>query len=164
MFGNGGFWEPSTLAAAVAFAAVFLYVLRLLALPKPFPGIPYNEDSVNRVFGDLAHLWTAPSRRTWFVDTARRHNSPLLQLFFFPFARPVIICTDPVEAQDICSRRLKEFKRNSMLAPVFGAAIPNHHITMADDDPRFKKNRELVRDLMTPAFLHEVRSDPGAGV
>ncbi|KAF6824486.1 cytochrome p450 [Colletotrichum plurivorum] len=149
-------WGPSALAAYVAVAAVLLYILRLLALPKPLQGIPYNEEAAVRVFGDIPSLRAVPSRRDWFSATLRRHNSPLVQLFFLPFSKPIVICADPVEIQDICMRRTKEFKRSSIVSAIFCGAIPNHHITMADDDPRFKKNRELVRDLMTPAFLHEV--------
>nr|XP_036582208.1 cytochrome P450 monooxygenase [Colletotrichum truncatum]KAF6790868.1 cytochrome P450 monooxygenase [Colletotrichum truncatum] len=148
-------WGPSTFAAVVAASAALIYVLRWLALPKPFPGIPYNEESANRVLGDMPLIRAARSRRTWFAETALSFNSPLSQIFF-PFTSPLLICADPVEANDICTRRLKEFKRNSALQSIFGCVIPNHHIGMADDDPRFKKNRELVRDLMTPAFLHEV--------
>lgn len=153
---SSSLWSPSALAAWVAAAAVALYLLRLLALPKPLPGIPYNPESAARLFGDIVHLRSAPSRRDWFSATVRRHDSPLVQLFFLPFTRPIVICADPVEIQDICLRRFREFKRSSVVAAIFCGAIPNHHITMADDDPRFKKNRELVRDLMTPAFLHEV--------
>ncbi|TEA18485.1 Cytochrome P450 monooxygenase TRI13 [Colletotrichum sidae] len=150
------FTGPLAWAVVIPGVIGLLYLLRLRALPKPFPGIPYNKEAANRIFGDINTLIRYKSRRTWFVDNARHHNSPLFQIFFLPFAKPVIVCVDPSEVLDISLRRTKEFKRNSLVASLFGGVIPNHHICMADDDPRFKKNRELVRDLMTPAFLNEV--------
>ncbi|WQF85261.1 Putative cytochrome P450 [Colletotrichum destructivum] len=142
-------------ASILAGAVFLLYVLHRAALPKPLKGIPYNHESAKRVLGDIPNITSTPSRREWFVDQVRRHNSPLIQIFIFPFKPPVVICGDPIESQDICTRRTSEFKRASNFKNIFGV-IPNHRIVMADDDPRFKKNRELTRDLMTPGFLHEV--------
>jgi hypothetical protein len=34
--------------------------------------------------------------------------------------------------------------------------VPQNHIHKLSDDPTFKTNRNLVRDLMTPAFLQKV--------
>ncbi|KZL65274.1 cytochrome p450 monooxygenase [Colletotrichum tofieldiae] len=153
---NGLSWIPPNWASFIAIALLFLYVLRNAALPKPLKGIPYNRTSAKRLLGDIPDMSSSPSRREWFVDQVRRHNSPLVQLFFVPFSRPIVICADPIEAQDICTRRTSEFKRNSKLKDILGGLTPYHRLVMADDDPRLKKNRELGKDLMTPGFLYEV--------
>jgi len=38
----------------------------------------------------------------------------------------------------------------------FGPAVPNMTFPMQSHDPRFKPSKEIVKDLMTPAFLHDV--------
>ncbi|KAK1990451.1 cytochrome P450 monooxygenase [Colletotrichum falcatum] len=149
-------WAPPSWALAVAGVLLLLHLLRNAALPKPLKGISYNPASARRVMGDLPDITAAASRREWLVDQAIRHNSPLVQLFFGPFASPLVICADPVEAQDISARRTSEFMRSSTLKDHLGGLIPNHRLTMADNDPHLKKNRELGKDLMLPGFLHEV--------
>ncbi|KAK1954542.1 cytochrome P450 monooxygenase [Colletotrichum sublineola] len=153
---DGLSWLPPYWMLTVAVVLLFSYALRNAALPKPIKGIPYNLASANRILGDLPDISSAPSRREWFVDLARRHNSPLVQLFLGPFASPIVICADPAEVQDISARRTSEFMRSSHLKVRLEGVIPNHRLTMADDDPRLKKNRELGKDLMLPGFLHEV--------
>ncbi|KAK1977903.1 cytochrome P450 monooxygenase [Colletotrichum cereale] len=153
---DGLSWAPPSWVSATAVVLLFLYILRNAALPKPLKGIPYNLVSAKRVLGDLPEMMSRPSRREWLVDQARGHNSPLVQLFFGPFASPLVICADPIEAQEISTRRTSEFMRNSKLKDMLGGLTPNHRLTMADDDPRLKKNRELSKDLMVPGFLHEV--------
>ncbi|EFQ30396.1 cytochrome P450 monooxygenase [Colletotrichum graminicola] len=132
---DGLSWAPPSWMMAIVGVLVFLYILRNAALPKPFKGIPYNVASAKRVLGDIPDIGS---------------------LFLGPFTRPLVICADPVEAQDISMRRTSEFKRNSKFKDMLGGMIPNHRLTMADDDPRLKKNRELGKDLMLPGFLHEV--------
>ncbi|OHW89896.1 cytochrome p450 monooxygenase [Colletotrichum incanum] len=149
-------WIPPNWASAIAITLIFLYILRNVVLPIPLNGIPYNRISAKRLLGDIPDMSSSSSRREWFVDQVRRHNSPLVQLFLVPFSRPIVICADPIEAQDICTRRTSEFKRNSKLKDVLGGLTPNHRLVMADDDPKLKKNRELGKDLMTPGFLYEV--------
>ena len=52
-------------------------------------------------------------------------------------------------------RRLKEFDRADMTRQQFDALAPGHQISLKTSDPRFKKNRELVRDLMSTSFLQQ---------
>jgi hypothetical protein len=58
---------------------------------------------------------------------------------------------------DICTRRHKEFDRGHSNKNIVGLVAPNFHFTMESRDPQFRANRELVRDLMTPKFLQQVR-------
>ncbi|KAK1579576.1 cytochrome P450 monooxygenase [Colletotrichum navitas] len=147
---------PPRWMMAIVGVLLFLYILRNAALPKPLEGIHYNVGSAKRVLGDLPEVGSAASRREWLADQPRRHNTPLVQVFLGPFTRPLVLCADPVEVQDISMRRTSEFKRNSKLKDMLAGLIPNHRLTMADGDPRLKKNRELGKDLMLPGFLNEV--------
>ncbi|KAH8891734.1 cytochrome P450 [Thozetella sp. PMI_491] len=92
----------------------------------------------------------------WMVDRARRQNSSLVQVFMFPFCRPFLFLADAREGYDILSRRTNEFDRSLRNAESFSGIIPEHRIAMVTSDPRFKRNKELMKDLMTPAFLNNV--------
>lgn len=87
---------------------------------------------------------------------AKRHNSPIVQMFFPPFKKPSVIIVDYHEAFDILVRRTKEFDRSTRSTEMFNTVIPNHHISMKSSDHRFKGNKELIKDLMTPSFLSNV--------
>jgi hypothetical protein len=155
-------WLPLQLSRPVlALAVVGLVLLGVWRRiqPKPLPGIPFNQDV--GVWGDLPRMTAYRKEgrgfRRWFGDMARKHNSPIVQLIW-PFGRPPsIILVDYQEARDIQLHRHKEFDRGKVHVEVFGTIVPNHHISMRSTNPQYKSNRELVRDLMTPAFLNEVR-------
>lgn len=136
-----------------------LYILYFLALPRPLPGIPYNKKAARRLLGDLPDVRAATSRRAWIWNQPRQHGRAISQLFFGPalMRGPTVIVTDYREAVDICSRRQREFDRGTTNKNIVGLVAPNFHFTMMSSDPRFKSNRELVRDLMTPKFLQQVR-------
>ncbi|KAF5658571.1 cytochrome P450 monooxygenase 1A1 [Fusarium heterosporum] len=142
------------LALCVLFPSI-LYLLRRALLPKPIPGIPYNESAAKSLLGDIHEFRTAPNRREWLARQAVKHQSPLVQLFMRPFARPWVFVADYFEASDICMRRLKEFDRADIMREQFGGLVPGHHITLKSSDPQFKKNKELVRDLMSVSFLQQ---------
>jgi len=95
-------------------------------------------------------------QQIWIADQNIKHNSPLVQLFLDPFGPPVLVLSDFREAQDIMLRRSSEWGKAVITREIFGGVLPNAHIVMKSADPRFKLNKELVRDLMTPAFLNEV--------
>jgi len=57
-------------------------------------------------------------------------------------------------------RHGKEFDCSTVSSDNYGPLIPNHHIVMKSSDPRYKGNKELVRDLMSLAFLNEVGASP----
>ncbi|KAG6272111.1 hypothetical protein E4U49_002952 [Claviceps purpurea] len=123
-------------------------------LPKPFPGIPYNEDI--GIFGDLPAFRRASksgSIRPWLWSMSRKHNSPITQAFLIPFAKPFVIISDYHETYDIIARRTKEFDRAWLNIDEFSPFMPEHHVAMMSSDPRFKANRELVKGLMSPGML-----------
>ncbi|RFN54955.1 cytochrome p450 1a1 [Fusarium flagelliforme] len=132
-----------------------LYLLRRALLPKPIPGIPYNKNATNSIFGDLLEFRSAKSRHTWWALQAVKHQYPLVQIFMKPFGLPWVFVADHFEASDICMRRLKEFDRGEVTRQQFDALAPGHQISLKTSDPRFKKNRELVRDLMSTSFLQQ---------
>jgi hypothetical protein len=145
-----------TLALAFSIPSA-LYLLRRLLLPKPIPGIPYNENAVKSFMGDIPEFRDAPNRREWWAQQPARHQSPIVQVFMRPFGAPWVFVADYFEASDICMRRLKEFDRSNVTWEQFNGVVPGHHITLKSSDPKFKKNKELIRDLMAPSFLQQVR-------
>lgn len=148
------------IAAIPIIAAVFLYLAYRWALPKPIPGIPYDESARRNILGNLpeirAYLKKHGRFRPWIVAHPVRHKAPLTQFWLRPFAGPSLILSDFQEAQDILLRRTKEFDRDQRSVNIMQSAVSNHHIAMKSNDPRFKGNKELVKDLMAPAFLNEV--------
>jgi hypothetical protein len=147
---------PLAIAGFGGIFAILLLILRRALLPRPIPGIPYNKAAVTRLLGDLPEVLATDQRRAWFPAQNLRHNSPVVQIFVQPFRGPWVLVGDFREAQDIQMRRTKEFDRSTQNRETFGGIIPNNHITMRSSDPRFKGNRELIKDLMTPGFLNEV--------
>lgn len=145
--------------AAVAIAAgigTVLFFLRLAALPRPIPGIPYNKHSARRILGDIPDIVRTKHLRDWTAQQCIKLDSPMVQVFPRPFSAPWVIVSDFREAQDILLRRSKEFDRSDVNHDIFGGVIPNHHIAMKSSDHRFKYNKLLVKDLMSPGFLNEV--------
>jgi hypothetical protein len=91
----------------------------------------------------------------WMTLHNYKHQSPIVQVFGRPFARPWVVVTDFREAQDILLRRTQEFDRADFLGDIFLGLTPEHHISMKTDDT-FKQHRRWLQDLMTPAFLHGI--------
>lgn len=148
--------STNAISVSVIVVLVFnIYFLRRWALPKPLPGIPYNEESANRIFGDIPLLLKA-QRYLWFGQMALKHKSPVFQVFRWPFSKPLVVVADFRETLDICLRRTSEFDVGPNTTEHFRQVIPGHHLTMASSDTRFKHNKMLVRDLMTPTFLNTV--------
>lgn len=145
--------------AAIAAVVALLWLIRYMLLPKPLPGIPYNKEAANSIFGDLPGFRAAVNRREWMVDQAFRHNSPIVQIFLKPFRPPIVLVADYFEHTDIATKRLKEFDRSEFTIEAFSPVISGNQLTLHTHDPQFKKNRELMRDLMSPNFLHKVRAD-----
>lgn len=151
---------PFAASAVVIGVLSVLYLAYQWALPKPLPGIPYNQDAVKTILGDAAKLQQIKKEggrpRAWFSQQPVKHNSPLVQAFIAPLSKPVLILSDFRESQDILLRRGKEFDRGPRHLENFAGIVPWHHIAMATANPQFKANRELVKDLMTPQFLNTV--------
>jgi hypothetical protein len=50
-----------------------------------------------------------------------------------------------------------DFDKSTLTSDSFTGVVAASLISMKTPDRRFKHNKELMRDLMTPSFLHEVR-------
>jgi hypothetical protein len=98
------------------------------------------------------------SAREFWPNLARSHASPVTQYFLGPFAKPVVTLSDFREAHDVLLRRGKELKRGRVNRDAWFGVVPEHFIGMEDHDERFKDSKALIKDLMTPKFLHEVRT------
>ncbi|OAP64682.1 hypothetical protein AYL99_00654 [Fonsecaea erecta] len=144
----------------IVVCVVFLYAGYRRLLPKPIPGIPYNESATRSLFGDIPEMMSYMAKTEevwpWVADQITKHQSPVVQVFARPFARPWVIVSDHRESSDILLRRTKEFDRSNFTADVFTGLVPDMHISMKSTEEQFKLHRNLLKDLMTPAFLHGV--------
>ena len=152
-------YAPTALGVAIIVCLVF-FAYRS-ALPKPIPGIPYDERAAKNLFGNLPETISYIKQNgvvmPWLTGQNAKHHAPLVQFFGLPFSKPTLILSDFQESQDILLRRTKDFDRASRSIESFQGSMPNHHLSMKSADPRFKGNKELVRDLMSPGFLADVR-------
>lgn len=152
-------YTPTALGVTIV-VCLFFFAYRS-ALPKPIPGIPYDERAARNLFGSLPEMISYIKQNgvviPWLTSLNAKHHAPLVQFFGAPFTKPTLVLSDFQESQDILLRRTKEFDRASRSLQSFQGLIPNHHIAMKSADPRFKGNKELVRDLMSPHFLADVR-------
>lgn len=101
----------STLALCGVVVLAVGYYLYLAALPKPIPGIPYNEASAKRILGDAVDA-IAEHKRTgdsmgWMTNQLIRHSKPVIQLFMRPLGKPWVILADFRETHDIMVRRTR---------------------------------------------------------
>ncbi|KAI1442049.1 cytochrome P450 monooxygenase [Annulohypoxylon stygium] len=142
---------------AIVFAIVLLYHL---ALPKPIPGIPYNEASARNLLGDVPAMRSYMKQNegssfiTYIMNSMATLNAPLIQVFIRPFSKPLIILADFPEAHDMLVRR-KEFDRSPTLGDLVRGLVSDHHIHLPTD-VAWKSQRRLIQDLMTPSFLQSV--------
>src|SRR5256714_6951297 len=136
-----------------------IYLLYRAALPRPIPGIPYNKEATKTIFGDFPSFkkWHAerPELYSWVVLQSTKLNSPVIQLFMRPFSKPWVMLTDFQEAQDIMTRRTKEFGRADVVGDLFAALLPNWHVHMPMGD-EWRAHRRLIGDAFTPDFLSQV--------
>lgn len=143
----------------VGVLAALLYGLYQWLLPKPLPGIPYNEAAAKSLFGDVPSLVKEVSKTGDFAEFIRKqskkHNSPIAQVFMKPFGKPTLLVCDFREAQDVLLHRGKEFDRSSFVGEVFDGAGKDHHIAK-QTGPEWKARRKLLQDLMSPTFLNNV--------
>jgi hypothetical protein len=148
---------------AITVAVGLVYLLYQWLLPKPLPGIPYNAEAAKSILGNFPEVREYIKKhkrlRPWLMSQTAKLNSPIVQFWMLPFTRPMVVVSDFQEAQDILVRRSKEFDRGQRSVDIFAGAAGDHHIAMVSADPRFKGNKELVRDLMSPKFLNEVCPD-----
>lgn len=139
---------------------IFLLVLaRHYALPKPIPGIPYIDSSSRQILGDLPamkkHIEDGGTYITYLGEVLEKLQTPIAQIFIWPLGRPMVILGDFGEAHDLFMHREPEFERAVTLANLVKGILPSHHIHHKTDSS-WKAQRMLIRDLMTPSFLHKV--------
>ncbi|KAH3973034.1 hypothetical protein HBH64_051440 [Parastagonospora nodorum] len=153
-----GIMSPATVAiSGTVLVSAFLFYRWLL--PKPIPGIPYNQEAVRSVFGDipsmLKHLQGSRTMMDWFLADHKKHDSPIIQKFILLFGPPVVFISDYHEAQDIVMRRTKEFDKPDAISDAFYGIAPEFHAVKVTSEA-WRNQRKLLQDLMAPAFLHGV--------
>lgn len=146
--------------ALLASVGCILYLCHRSLRFVPIAGIPYNKGSAYTILGDiprlLVQLCTGEALFPWLMDETRRQDSPVVQVFVRIFRQPWVIVADHRESQDILLRRTKEFDRSAIQRDLFGSIVPNFHLHFSSDHEDFKKHKNIVRNLMTPAFLNQV--------
>lgn len=159
---RAGFIKLPTPVLVVGVIGAALYGLYLWLLPKPLPGIPYDEVSAKRILGDIPSMdkfgRSGDTPRRFFTRAAGELSAPLIQIFLGPFNKPALVISDFREAQDLQVRHAKVLNRGKMNREIWNGLIPGHFIAMEDDDERYKGARELARDLMTPSFINQVNA------
>lgn len=142
----------------LSLAGLFLLARRSL-YPKPYPGIPYNEESARRITGDIPNLVpiiqaTNEFSYSIFAITTQKLGQPIAQMLFPGIRKPLIILEDPREIEDIIVRRNKEFDKAPMAIDTFSPMFPN--ATLAQyTTPKLKAQKRLWADVMSAEFLHK---------
>ncbi|KAG6308577.1 hypothetical protein E4U22_004247 [Claviceps purpurea] len=101
----------------VLLSTVFLAVIYAWhrAYPRPYEDVPYSTQSERRLLGDIPDIiqfvrdGNAPE--DLIADRCRRLNSPIIQLLFEPFSRPLIFLDDTAAVSNIVCTRSKELNR-----------------------------------------------------
>ncbi|CAI6098782.1 unnamed protein product [Clonostachys chloroleuca] len=143
-------------ALVLAAVAIAVYAAYRLLLPKPIPGIPYNEAASRSILGDIPTMLSEGKEATftWMISQASKRPGPLFQFFLNPFDKPFVLLTDYRESRDILLRR-KEWDRSDWSIDILGGQLAKHHINMKTG-AAWKAHRRLLQDLMSPSFLNEV--------
>ncbi|KAH8629616.1 hypothetical protein IG631_16873 [Alternaria alternata] len=146
-------------ALALVLAAVSFLIYRW-ALPKPIPGIPYDKKVARNIFGNLPELisWQKVHGRPilYMTDYCRSLGSPLAQVWLGPLRKPALVLTDFTEIENLTQRRAKEFGRDRDFTQSFRYVVPEFHVALEKEDPRYSANKDLLKDTMTPAFLQNI--------
>lgn len=141
-------------------ASICLYVLFWLfrkLYPKPYPGIPYNKKSANRITGDIPDLIPLLKATNEFSDplftvTTRKLGTPIAQFLFPGIRNPFIVLEDPREIEDILMRRNKEFDVAPMAVEMYGPMFPNAMVAQYST-PELKAQKRLWADAVKIEFL-----------
>lgn len=145
--------------SAIGLLGIVLVViwLRRKLRPKPYPGIPYNEESLRRITGDIPNLVpiieaTNEFSNTLFTATTQKLGVPIAQLLFPGIRKPMVIIEDPREIEDILVRRNKEFDKGPMGIDMFAPMFPNATLSQYTT-PELRAQKRLWQDVMNPEFL-----------
>jgi hypothetical protein len=138
-------------ALALVLAAVSFLIYRW-ALPKPIPGIPYDKKVARSIFGNLPELisWQKVHGRPilYMTDYCRHLGSPLAQVWLCPLRKPALVLTDFTEIENVTQRRAKEFGRDRDFTQPFRYVVPEFHVTLEKEDPRYSANKDLLKDTI----------------
>ncbi|KAI3320947.1 putative cytochrome P450 oxidoreductase [Xylariaceae sp. AK1471] len=144
----------------VAFGILLLAIqVYRLAFPRPYPNIPYHKASSKRIWGDVPEMLAAikitedPSH--FAFQQCQKLNSPVVQLFFGPFAKPAIFIDDVREVKDILSTRTREFDRSYKSQDTLRPML-QHSSLVKVTGPAFKSQRRLWEGLMGISFMRRV--------
>lgn len=141
--------------------AILLYILRLILMPKPLPGVPHSRVSYLMPWGDLLNLgisfFICGEVFAWFNAQSRYHRSPIYQAFIHSFSTsfPVVVVTDPTEVREIVTRRLRSIDRSKLMGLWFGLLAPGASIGMSSG-PSFRALRWSWNSMLSPVFLGNV--------
>ena len=148
---------PALALYSLASAALSLLLLYRFTLPKPIPGISYNEVSPHKLMGDVpgmvSHIKQAGGTFiTYIMESIKSLNAPLIQVFIRPLSKPLLILADFREAHDMLIH-WKDFDRSPSLGDLVKGLAPDYHIHLPTN-AACKTQRRLVQNLMAPSFLH----------
>lgn len=143
---------------SVAITGLILIIRKLY--PKPYPGIPYNEESAKRLAGDIPSMIPILKERPEFSEalfkvTTQKLGVPIAQLLFPGIRKPMIILEDAREIEDILVRRNKEFDKAPMAIDIFGPMFPRATLGQYTT-PELKAQKRLWADVMGTDFLRKV--------
>ncbi|KAH7037441.1 putative cytochrome P450 [Microdochium trichocladiopsis] len=153
---------PGKSLLAAGGVALSLYLLYRQALPKPLPGIPFDEESAKRILGDVPYLQAMKDQglaaRMFWPEQFDKYGTAVSQYFMGPTQKAAVALGDYREVHDLLLRHGKDLCRGPLVASVWHGVMPAHFIGMEEDNPAFKAAKALGKDLMTPSFLHEVNA------
>ncbi|KAI1658637.1 cytochrome P450 [Daldinia decipiens] len=127
--------------------------------PKPYLGIPYNEESANRITGDIPSLVPVIQAinefsSSIFAITTQKLGKPIAQMLFPAIRKPLIILEYPREIEDIVLRRNKEFDKAPMAIDAFAPMFPHASLSQFTT-PKLKAQKRLWADVMSAEFLRK---------
>ncbi|CAG9945149.1 unnamed protein product [Clonostachys rosea f. rosea IK726] len=144
--------------AGVSSVLIVAMIWRAL-YPKPYPGIPYNEEAANRILGDIPDLMavineTQEFSHALFAVTTQKLGVPIAQILFPGVRKPLVIVEDPREIEDIVLRRNREFDKAPMGVDAFQPMFP-HSTVSQFTTPELKAQKRLWADVMSTEFLRK---------
>lgn len=94
----------------IAYASIIVLVAGFLlynaARPKPIQGIPCDHASANRLLGDvpdfMEHFAKTTELFTFLERRCHELDSPIIQIFMRPFAKPWVVLADCRESVTKC--------------------------------------------------------------
>ncbi|KAH8704637.1 cytochrome P450 [Phaeosphaeriaceae sp. PMI808] len=149
-------------AAIILGIGTLLYLLYRSLLPKPIPGIPYDEASIHRLLGDIPDIvaWQKVHQEPFgsLVKKFKDLDSPIIQVFGRVGGRPWVAIADGREATDIMNRRSADFDRSKCFGDLVNAIMPRFHAKIMTND-EWRAHRRLLNDTMSPSFLYSTNAN-----